>query len=338
VASLFDSAGNLLTFDAGGATGACGPRAIDPATELCLDGYRNGIDPAGDYMVALTEFDAPNGSTWADGFVEQGNRNFTGGPFLLNAGPGFERTGEWALDVAAPEPSFTALSGMLILIFTLVALRLQRRPWREHMTKAIWLATAIVIPLTSWATTAQVAADPYTSSADPTLNYGNLTTLNIGGRNSAWIGLDLLPLPAGLEAANIQRATLTVFVNKVFPAGALDIAQVTGTWSEPSVTYLTQPAAGAPFHTNVPVDVSGVYVSFDITTLMQQWVSGAAQNFGEGRVGAAVESEFANHRVAPDVEPLSWQADLCRICATEPDNSVPTQGLPRWRWFHWLSE
>ncbi|HEY7388733.1 MAG TPA: DVUA0089 family protein [Bryobacteraceae bacterium] len=135
VVSLFDSSGNLLLFDDGGvAPFGCGPRNIDASTGFCLDAYINGALPAGNYTAVLTEFDnTPNGPTLADGFVEQGNGNFTGGPFLLNAGPGFQRTGNWELDVpgspvAVPEPEAAVPVAAILCTFGLACTRRRNRP------------------------------------------------------------------------------------------------------------------------------------------------------------------------------------------------------------------
>jgi len=279
VVSLFDSLGNLLVFDDGGvAPLACGPRAVDPATGFCLDAYINGLLAAGSYTVVLTEWDSvPFGPTLSDGFLEQGAGNFTGGPFLLNAGPGYQRTGNWTLEipgVAAPEPSFAGLLGIILVGF---ALFMQIK--KGHLMKFLCLLTTLLaVPLSTWATTAHVYADTYVSSANASLNFGTATTLNIGAGTSAVIGLDLSPLPAGLSPANIQRATLTVFVNKTAVAGGLDLFPVTSAWTESTVTYSTIPTVGAPIATNVPVNASGVYVTFDVTNLMRQWVNGMPNN------------------------------------------------------------
>jgi hypothetical protein len=131
VLSLFDSAGNLLLLDSGGvAPGGCGPRSIDAATGFCLDAYINAFLSAGAYTTVLTQWDnTPNGPTLADGFLEDGNGNFTGGPFLLNAGAGFQRTGNWALDVpgtaitGVPEPQYAAFLAVLFLMILVIRSR-----------------------------------------------------------------------------------------------------------------------------------------------------------------------------------------------------------------------
>lgn len=107
----------LLGFDNGGAAPfGCGPRLIDPASNLCLDAFKTlpSLDP-GTYLVVLTENDnTPNGPDLAGGFNEQGNGNFTGGPFLDSFGnqrtPNFDFTISGADSaVALPEPSTVSL-------------------------------------------------------------------------------------------------------------------------------------------------------------------------------------------------------------------------------------
>jgi len=87
----------------------------------------------GSYILALTEFDnTPIGPTLADGFVQQGTGNFTGGPFFLNAGVGFQRNGNWAVDItntapaAIPEPSTVAQIALGLSTFALAVARRKR--------------------------------------------------------------------------------------------------------------------------------------------------------------------------------------------------------------------
>jgi hypothetical protein len=135
VLSLFQGTGvsaTLLTSDSGGtAPNNCGPRSLDASTGFCLDAYLSGSFSAGAYFAVLTEYDnTPNGPTYGDGFLEDGMGNFTGGPFFLNAGPGFQRSGSWAVDItstgrvtAMPEPS----SILLLASLTLFVFRERRR-------------------------------------------------------------------------------------------------------------------------------------------------------------------------------------------------------------------
>jgi hypothetical protein len=131
VLSVFGAGGSgpltLLGFDDGGvAPSGCGPRLIDPTTHLCFDAdlVLPSLNP-GTYLVLLTENDnTPNGPDFAGGFNEQGNGNFTGGPFLDPFGnqrtPNFDFTISGADSAASvPEPSTVSLlvTGLGFLAF-----------------------------------------------------------------------------------------------------------------------------------------------------------------------------------------------------------------------------
>ncbi|HTB12451.1 MAG TPA: DVUA0089 family protein [Bryobacteraceae bacterium] len=117
----------LLGFDDGGtAPSACDPRSVDPVSHLCLDPYlvMTSQNP-GTYLVVLTENDnTPNGPDFAGGFNEQGNGNFTGGPFIDPFGN--QRNGNFYFTIsgadsaaALPEPSTVSLliAGLGLLSF-----------------------------------------------------------------------------------------------------------------------------------------------------------------------------------------------------------------------------
>ena len=106
------------------------------------------------------------------------------------------------------------------------------------------------------------------------------------------IQFDLTSLPAGVTAADIQRVTLVLFVNKVLVSGGLDIAPVTSPWVESSVTFSTAPSVGGAILSNIPVSQSGTYVTVDVTSLVQSWISGGS-NFGI-QIAAAAASPSTN--------------------------------------------
>ena len=116
----------LGTDDGGTAPAGCGPRLIDPVSHLCLDADLTLPSQApGTYLVVITENDnTPNGPDLAGGFNEQGNGNFTGGPFLDPFGnqrtPNFDFTISGADSAQAlPEPSTVSLliAGLGLLAF-----------------------------------------------------------------------------------------------------------------------------------------------------------------------------------------------------------------------------
>ena len=111
ILTLFDAAGGLLTQDTTGGTapGACGPRAIDPVSNFCLDAYIQTPLSAGNYLAFLTEADnVANGPTLADGFLHQGEGNFTGPEFTGNPGSFVlfdtsQRASDWSVEISGLE-------------------------------------------------------------------------------------------------------------------------------------------------------------------------------------------------------------------------------------------
>ncbi len=146
------------------------------------------------------------------------------------------------------------------------------------MNGGLGLAAALLLLASSGqAATIPVAADSHISSSAPSSNFGQATSLHVGSGASALIAFDLSSLPAGLTASSIAKATITVFVSDAKTV-RMDVAQVTTPWSESLVTYNTRPATGAVFQHGVPVSSIQSYVTFDITSLVQQWVMGGRPN------------------------------------------------------------
>jgi hypothetical protein len=136
VLTLFDGAGNFQFFDDGSAHTPAGDAVLSWTASLANQ----------DYIIALTQYDNyANGNfiggNLSDGFVEQGNGNFTadlpfnnpvpGGSFLLPGGG--QRTGSWSISFTSADPSLTVVpepgSGVLLLAGAgLVAWKRSRKP------------------------------------------------------------------------------------------------------------------------------------------------------------------------------------------------------------------
>jgi Collagen triple helix repeat (20 copies) len=137
------------------------------------------------------------------------------------------------------------------------------------------------LPFSLAANAAQVTltGDASVSTARPSTNFGTLSNLYVGNGNSAFLQFNLGTLPAGTTSAQIARATLTVFVNRVNTAGSVTLSPATSAWSESSVTASSAPTLGATsgiFMASAP----GQYVTLDVTALVQGWVTTPATNFG----------------------------------------------------------
>ena len=130
-----------------------------------------------------------------------------------------------------------------------------------------------------WGQEATLVGDAHVSSAQPAVNSGTLSNLNVGGGYTALVQFDLGMLPAGTTAAQISKATLRVYCNRADVPGAVQAQLVGGAWTELGVTYATLPALGAVVQT-AQVAGAGEFVTFDVTSAVQGWVGAPGTNYG----------------------------------------------------------
>ncbi len=345
VVSVFDSSGSLLQWDDGGtARNNCGPRNIDPVSGFCLDAYINGLYNPGTYTVVLTEYDnLPNGPTLANGFSEEGNGNFTGGPFFLNAGSGYQRNGNWELDVPGtpvPEPAQAAPLALLLgFLVSLIGRWQERKNQNTTLRKRlVGKLVLLLCPFTAGAVTLHVSGDAYISQSNPTLNFGNSPTLNVSQSDFALLQFDLSPLPASVTAANIQKATLTVFVNKAFSSGNLALGLAPTPWQELTATYnnVGLPIVTTPY--TMAVNASDTYVTFDVTSIVASWISNPSANYGlelysfEGSASLSLDSKEAtatSHAATIDVTlKLQGNCQVGQVVTGFDQNGSPSCAPP----------
>lgn len=141
------------------------------------------------------------------------------------------------------------------------------------------------------ATDVALVGDASVNSAHPSVNYGALSNLYVASGNTAFLQFDLSTLPTGTTSAQVSRATLTVFVNRVNTAGSVTVSPVTGSWGEYSVTSGTAPATGGSVGT-LPISVGGQFISVDVTTQVQAWVNSPASNNGLALVSGGADVLF----------------------------------------------
>ena len=130
-------------------------------------------------------------------------------------------------------------------------------------------------------------ADAYTSTATPTTNFGAKTLLDVeSASQTAYIQFDLSAIPAGYTSADITKATLMLYVNAVTKAGSFNVDYVNGTWSESTIDASNAPTLGSTIAASVPLTTAdkNQYILIDITTAVQAWLSGTA-NDGIALVG-----------------------------------------------------
>jgi hypothetical protein len=169
------------------------------------------------------------------------------------------------------------------------------------------LVAAACVSGNVWGQQATLVSDAHVSSAQPAVNLGTLSNLNVGGGFTALLQFDLGPLPTGTTPAQIAKATLRVYCNRADVPGTVQAELVGGAWTESGVTYATLPAVG-PVVQTAQAAGAGVFVTFDVTSTVQGWVGAPGSNFGLALVagsGAVVqfdskENDETSH--APELE------------------------------------
>jgi hypothetical protein len=99
------------------------------------------------------------------------------------------------------------------------------------------------------------------------------------------------PCRQGITAAQMSHASLSLYVNRINTAGAINVQPVTSAWSEPAVTTATAPSLGFAL-TSFPMSVVNQYVVIDITTLVQGWLTSPSSNFGIALSSATADVLF----------------------------------------------
>jgi hypothetical protein len=137
----------------------------------------------------------------------------------------------------------------------------------------------VLISSTAHATDVALTGDAHVSQLRSTTNFGTLSDLYVGNGNTALLQFDLSTLPSGLTAGQVSRATLTVFVNRVNAGGVVSLSPVNSAWSESTITYATAPTIGTAVN-SFTARAAGQYVTLDVTSLVQGWITTPASNNG----------------------------------------------------------
>lgn len=147
------------------------------------------------------------------------------------------------------------------------------------------LCCVTAIPLAAQGT---LSGDTFLNPANPAASFGTQPNMTAGGGSTAVVQFSLAPLPPGLNAGSISKATLVLYVNRVTVPGALQVSSINGGFNEIGTSFAAPPPiAGAPFLTNVAVQQSGTYLTMDVTAQVQLGLS-------SGTVGFAIGADPAN--------------------------------------------
>ena len=149
----------------------------------------------------------------------------------------------------------------------------------------MWSALLLVKPPAASAVPGKLTDDAYTIGGSST-NTGGQGVLHVidavASTQKTFIQFDLSSmsaLPSPLTSADIDKASLILFVDGVGAAGSIDVHQVTTTWNEGTISGTSSPTIGSTV-TSFMVTASRQYVVIDITTLVQAWLTTPASNHG----------------------------------------------------------
>jgi hypothetical protein len=157
---------------------------------------------------------------------------------------------------------------------------------RKFLMSSLGLVAALLFfSGTSFAVQAVISDDTYTVAGQSTKNFGTKKVIIVEAGKIGYVKFNLSTLPAGLTGADIEKATLTLFVAKVKTAGSMDIYQINPAavpWTEKDLTSGSAPGS-APLDgliTTVFLDSSqgNTFVSADVTGTVKAWMDGAQNN------------------------------------------------------------
>ena len=105
-------------------------------------------------------------------------------------------------------------------------------------------------------------------------------------------GFDFSALPV---SATIQKATLRIWVDKVWDGGTVDVFPVLGPWGENSLNSSNAPPLGSPVASMTLTSATeSRYVTVDVTSLVQEWWEGSLTDYGIALVGDATDSVWVD--------------------------------------------
>jgi hypothetical protein len=139
---------------------------------------------------------------------------------------------------------------------------------------------------TSQAHTLNAINDTFSSSVQTDRVRGNDMAVFVrdsGGTRRTFAQFDSTTLPNGTTGADIDRATLRLFIDDVLSAGNIDIHRVTSSWEESSLTFNNSPTFDVtPFASNVAIATGDEhkFITIDITAEVKNWIDNPTTNFG----------------------------------------------------------
>src|SRR5207245_141880 len=113
---------------------------------------------------------------------------------------------------------------------------------------------------------------------------GVLHVVDAANAQKTFIKFDLSSLTSALPpvtGADVDKATLTIFLDGVGSGGSIAVDEVTSAWDEGTISGTSEPTVGATDTTfSVTTAEARKFVTIDITAQVQAWLDAPASNNG----------------------------------------------------------
>jgi hypothetical protein len=198
----------------------------------------------------------------------------------------------------------------------------------KNMTRFAIAALALA-PIAGFAQTLAPSQDAYYVPGNGS-NFGTSTTITVG--SSSAIGLvqfDLTQLPAGLTAGQIQKATLTLFLDHVNSGGSINVDMVSAStpWGELTVTGDSGISPGGAVNTSVMTNTADTFISMDATAAVQGWITTPSSNNGFMiQANASTSVQFDSKENTTTSHPAMLTIVLVSVGPTGATGSIGTNG------------
>ena len=141
------------------------------------------------------------------------------------------------------------------------------------------LSTDSTRPATADTASFGATADSQVQEDKPTNNYGTRANMDVKSQPTKlrrdFVAFDVSSIPAG---STVNSATLTLCLTRVTAGRVHEVRQVTQSWAETTITWNTQPTVSASLTDSITMPASVGCVSWTVTSDVQAWVDGAANN------------------------------------------------------------
>lgn len=203
---------------------------------------------------------------------------------------------------------------------------------KETLHKSI----ALLLVLFLWTTPAQALTlhatdDTFNNSLQGNTANGTRNEVFVRDTNGVRQGFaqfDLVTLPSGITSADVDKATLRLFVDEVPSGGNVDIHLVTSSWDEETLTFNSSPTIEAiPFAANVAFVTGNMedFITVDITSQLKNWVDNPTTNFGIALVPDGVNIKFDSKESRGTSQPMQLEVALIGPAGPQGDQGI--QGI-----------